>query len=598
MVLPTQFARQKKINEAQDTKDTGIGTTLGVEARTKTIFQQVQEFAQTSTDRFIIQPVVGAAEFLFPFQRPKTVEDFTNFEQAADSRAITVEIKARKDALNEESGVISNVFRIEPRGDLADLISENVLNDYINLQYHIVFSMMPDRELVNLQRQIPQAIDKANTDDVLQLNRRIGAVTLASTGDVFFNDTTIENVNEGREFAEIENAPLANLNSDLTLGAGVERDVSNRHYYNIKSLTLENVFSPSKNNPGLSQMILAKMSLIEPHGFRLVEDLRSIADRIGHKNINLGRIVYRLDIFFSGYNTESGEWIPRISLDPRRSARQDSLSYFVNITTMNAKVEAKGTNYELGLTPAGHPSFLPEEIVLEAQSIATGVKREDGGPQTFGGFIDNLSIALEKSRKTRSNSQIKRTYKFFAPDILRQAKFYAQEFLDEKGLLSKLPDGERVLHIGKDLTLMDILQAALEDMPFVQDSFLADRSNDTFLVPKILWTIRYNTVYENKAPNLNDYENITLEYIIEPYVSYKKATIENKEQAIKVVDPEAQSNRVEAMVRLGMITRIYNYIHTSENTEVKDFDLDFKMLYYTALNTSQDTPTAPELELP
>ena len=403
--------------------------------------------------------------------------------------------------------------------------------------------------------------------------------------------STIENLNEGREIASIEDAPLTNRNADLTLGAETERDISGRNYYNIKSLTLENVFAPSKNNPVQSQMIMAKMSLIEPHGFRLVEDLRRLGDRIGYDGVNLGRIVYRLDVSFSGYNTETGEWVPNISLDPRKSSQQDFLSYFVNITTMNAKVEAKGTNYELGLTPAGHTSFRPEEIVLEANSIATGAKKADGGIQTFGGFIDNLCVALDDYRRTRSNNQIKRTYRFWAPEILRQQRFYAGEFLDRKGLLSDLPGGQRVLSIGKDMSITDILQAALEDLPFVQDQFLADRNNESFLVPKIHWTVRYNTIYENKNPRLNDYDNIRLEYIIEPYVTYKKATIENREQAAKVVDPVAQTNRVEAMIRLGMIIRVYDYIHTSENTEVKDLDLDFKVLYYTAMNTSNDTPT-------
>jgi len=600
---------RKTIREAEDPRNTADP---GV-PQTKSLFQQFREVARTSKDRFIIQPVVRAAEAIFSGPAASNINTNEAKTQQIRGRAGLLgafavrraEQKVRQATLTDTGGIIpggaidasgrlprtdSSIFQIEPRGDLAEFISDNALNDYVNLQYHLVLSMMPDRDLVKLQEQIPQAIDGDNTD-ILQLNRRIGAVTIASTGDVFQNVSTIENRNEGRIFANVEDAVLANRNADLTLGANVERDISNRHYYNIKSLTLENIFSPSKNNSGQSQMILGKISLIEPHGFRLVEDLRRLADRIGYNGINLGRVVYRLDIFFSGYNTESGEWIPKISLDPRRSSQQDILSFFINITTMDAKVEAKGTNYELGLTPVGHTSFRPEEIVLEAQNIATGSKKANEGTQTFGGFLDNFEIALSKSRRTRSNSQIQRIYRFWAPDILRQQAFYTQEFLDEKGLLSALPNGERVIHIGKDMTITDILQAALEDLSFVRDSFLADRNNDTFLVPKILWTVRYNTIYENKNPSLNDYDNIRLEYIIEPYVSYKKATIENREQAARIVDPESQVNRVEAMVRLGMITRVYDYIHTSENTEVKDLSLNFKVLYYTAMNTSKDTTT-------
>ena len=586
MVFPlfSIFSQSKVPQDAKDLQDPGFSTEPSDSEKVIDLFRRGEEAAIQAVSR-VIEFVDPAPEVITkPEDKPTELRRIR--ERLAKVNLAEAEQNARPKR---------DVFRIEPRGDVSDLLPDNVLNEYINLQYHITLSMIPDRNVNKLQKQIPQASDEANSEDILQLNRRIGGVTLASTGDISHNVTAIENVNVGREFASVEDAPLlVNTNPDLTLGSNVERDVSDRHYYNIKSLTLENVFSPSKNNPGQSQMVLVKISLIEPHGFRLVEDLRRLSNLIGYKNINLGRVLYRLDISFSGYNTETGEWIPRISLDPRRSVQEDSLNYFVNITTMTAKVEAKGTNYELGLTPQGHTAYRPEEIVLEAQNIATGDKKVNGGKQTFGGFLDNLKIALEKSRKTRSSDQIKRTYSFWAPDVLREQEFYNEDFLDEKGLVSKSkePEGERVLHIGKDLTIIDIIQAALEDLPFVQDNFLADRSNDTFLVPKILWTVRYNTIYENKNVALNDYDNIRLEYIIEPYVSYKKATIENIEQARKIVDPLAQSNRVEAMLRLGMITRVYDYIHTSENTEVKDLDLNFKMLYYTAMNTNIDTPTS------
>jgi len=559
-----------------------------VTPQTKSVFEQIQNFARTTRDRFVIQPIVRTAEAIFE-ESDKSTFARTRGQQIIQERRKTKTQFIDPSSTGKTAAATSasiptgdpSVFKIEPRRDLSEFLPDNVLNDYINIQYHLVLTMLPDRDLAELQTLIPQASN--DTDDILQLNKEIGGVTIASTGDVFANETTD---------VFIPPVPQAESDPQLNPGTKVQRDVKDRNYYNIKSLTLDNVFSPSKNNPGISQMITAEMSLVEPHGFRLVEDIRRIADRIGYANINLGRVVYRLDIFFSGYNTEEGVWVPNISLDPRRSVQQDFISYFINLTTMSAKVESNGTNYTLGLTPAGHVSFRPEEIILEANSIAAGAKKADGGGvQTFGGFIDNLCVALNDYRRTRSNQQIKRTYKIWAPDILRQQKFYSGEFLDRKGLLSDLPNGQRVISIGKDMGLTDVMQAALEDLPFVQEQFLADKNNESFLVPKIHWTVRYNAIYENKNPQLNDYDNIRLEYIIEPYVTYKKATIENKEQAANVVNPIAQSNRVEAMIRLGMIARIYDYIHTSENTEVKDLDLDFKLLYYTAMNTSKDTPT-------
>ena len=90
-------------------------------------------------------------------------------------------------------------------------------------------------------------------------------------------------------------------------------------------------------------------------------------------------------------------------------------------------------------------------------------------------------------------------------------------------------------------------------------------------------------------PGLNDYEIITNQYIIEPFVTYKNTTMNNRQDVDDVTRTQSQLERVKKMIQFGMINRIYDYINTPLNHEVIDIDLGLKNFYYHTLFNPQDS---------
>ncbi len=468
-------------------------------------------------------------------------------------------------------------------------IPDNVLNDYINLQYHLILSMLPMREAVAVQVKIPLASSSQSSQTTRGFDELRGelesqtALPLASTGDVFQDDNGIDiNIRDLISIGELPS--IADRGDpDATLRRGTVR----RNYYNITNLTLENVMSPSVNNSFIADMINSKMTLVEPHGFNFHEDVRAMGDQLGYKEINAGRIIYRLDIFYSGYNQDTGEWIPFIPINVRNGTdKVKIITYYLNISKIEANVSHTGTTYSLDLVPAAHIAWRPEEMTLEAGTTITGGFGNDGKKrQTFGGFLESLSTTMNTACRERTHGQIEREYEFIAPTQLSEASFYEQTFTNQHGFLKQNRQGETVIAQGRDVDVITVLKAALKDMTYTWDLFLKE-DDQQHITPRILWSIRFNAVYEGGAHSgLYDFRKIKLQYIIEPFATFKKGTAENREDVSAQVDLESQVSRVEEMVRLGMINRVYDYIHTSKNTEVINFDINLKAFYFLSLNT-------------
>ena len=182
--------------------------------------------------------------------------------------------------------VKQNIFKVAPNDRFkklvqegGDFIPENALNGYINVQHHMVLSMMPNSELTQLQVQVPLSSQNrsagANGLDLLQRQiKSEKSVVIASTGDVFRNETVEVNPINELSAAEL----FATAEFDIATGASIssspiEKDISIRNYYNIKSLEIMNNMSPDEKNPFQSFLTTAKMTLVEPHGLQFPEDI-------------------------------------------------------------------------------------------------------------------------------------------------------------------------------------------------------------------------------------------------------------------------------------------------------------------------------------
>lgn len=451
-------------------------------------------------------------------------------------------------------------------------IPDNVLLPYVSLQYHMVWSMVPTGNLPKIQQNIPVGAGGGDAETFADLQRDIlaeGSVPFASTGDVF------------RFEREPDHFDPSSTDPRLIVGDIPWAPAKGRHYYNIESLEMDNVMAPTAQNPYINSMITGRIKIIEPHGFKWNEDARRVANDNGYSGISLGRVVWRLDIFYSGYNQDTGEWIPFVELNTRVK-RTKLITYYMNITTVDAKVTNTGTAYDMSIVPSGHSAYRPEEVVLDAGAIFTGSQSQT---QTFGGFLERVSQSMNKAVSDRTNQQVVRNYEFKAPPELLSAEFFAGEFAGKKGFISKDPNSGSFVSQGRDANVITLLEDALKDLELTWNNILK-KDDPKHLKPRIHWGIRFNVIYGSGVNvGTNDFAGITNQYIIEPFITYKHATINNRDEMAKVVEVNAQADRVKEMIRLGMINRIYNYINTSENNEVIEVDIALKNFYYHTMFT-------------
>jgi len=220
--------------------------------------------------------------------------------------------------------------------------------------------------------------------------------------------------------------------------------------------------------------------------------------------------------------------------------------------------------------------------VVDAGAVFTGSQSDT---QTFGGFLERVSQSMRKAVSDRTNQQVSRQYEFKAPPELLAAKFFSGEFASKKGFLKDDPEGGSIVTTPRDANVLTLVEDALKDLELTWNNILK-KDDPKHLKPRIHWGIRFNVIYGSEVnPGTNDYSNITNQYIIEPCVTFKQATMNNRDEMAKVVEVNAQADRVEEMLRLGMVNRIYNYLNTSENNEVIEVDIALKNFYYHTMLT-------------
>lgn len=544
-------------------------------------------------------------------------------------------------------------------GANAGLLSGNPLNDYIDVQYHVVLSVVPESATKKVQPDIiSQRTGCASYFDEMQRSvRRDGSVTLAATGETFRNSTSLVDLTrtqkrpvapteeqrtrsqqrvvglqkqisgkqeELRNFlgrnAE-ENANLsrarvlrAEINRLERMLAGatagspvmqtpeepltpVEADVSQRRYYNIKGFTLTNIMAPTSQNPLFSSLVSAQMQLAEPLGFSLHDDIRMLAKKLGYEGVHYHRMTYRLDVFFSGYDPDTGAYVPLIPIAIKQSEESGCsgvVSYYLVITNMTAKTTHTGTEYTIDLAPTGALALRPEDSVIEGTNI------EIGKDPTFGEFLKKLSTALGKAKRAQTKDGAApqgtgstRIYEFIAPEDLVQSRF---NYLQSKAIAAEHdatenPEDGTKMHFHQSDSVLNIIKKALDALPDVHDRWLANGpGNEDFSQPRLRYAVRLNTIYGEKNPQINDYRTIRYQYIIEPHYTYKDFEIVSREQALTALSLQARLRRLKEMIRLGMVQRKYSYLFTSENTEVIDLDLHFSMFYFSPL-AQDDTNT-------
>ncbi len=440
------------------------------------------------------------------------------------------------------SGNSTNIqLQVTQRTD--DSIRNNVLNNYIDVIYNISLGLVSQAASTNIQQDTSQKEDIKPSDYVI----------FASTADAKTNTT-------------------AQQSGTSYVG----------NYYNIQSLSFRSIVGHQPQNPLVAISLDGKMKLYEPYGFQLREDLIDIARQLGYSGtISPMNFVYRLEIWFSGWNPKTGEWISRIGIpnpQPNNSGNIiPSVVYYLLVTTIDAKVTPSGTFYDLSFQTHSHYAFRSEFIFLHKDTFGTKVEGKQG--ETFSAFLTNLAQKMTDQIAFDTQNKFTIIYKFTGLKPLMESTFVQYTEIDFSGGVSYNSGDGGYIVAANNIDMLTLLHQAMINLTTFR-ALLLKEDDKQFLEPTVLWNIRTNTPQVTRPDDQTNCDTqYIFEYIFEPVLTYRSRMSELPDRNA-IVEPANQASRAQNMANYGMIYRYYDYYFTSDNTEIIDLQLKYKMFYY------------------
>jgi hypothetical protein len=387
---------------------------------------------------------------------------------------------------------------------------------------------------------------------------------------------------------------------------GDARTPSSRpNMYNIQGLIFKSVVGHLPQNPMTAVMYDVVMRLYEPHGFSLREDLELIRQACGYDSrLEQSNYVYRMEIWFSGWDPQTGQWTQNIPFPLTDSINLTSVIYYVSIMTIEATVTTQGANYVISIAPMSHRTMRAESLIYRLQEnqvpkadygTATNQPNAAQPPNlvltaknaaTFGAAIKHItdSIATQIKHDTQSGTFPGLTifYNVTGPSWLMDQPLLADTNLAIKsshGSVSFDATSGQYTYAGQDVDILTVIHQIMDQIELVRR--LWTREDDPeFQYPSVTWNMRSDIEYTGHDPDIrmNGYNGYTFNYYIEPVLSFRSRTTVSDTRNDRVAT-DNQQKRVARMLDYGMLLRVYDFFFTNDNSEVIDLELKLSAYY-------------------
>lgn len=388
--------------------------------------------------------------------------------------------------------------------------------------------------------------------------------------------------------------------SDYQVFASTAESKYNRsgsqEYYNIQGLSYTSFLGHLPQNPMTAVIWDAKMQLFEPHGFALREDIEVMRKNLGYENeVEPLNYVYRMEIWFSGWDPQNGSWTQNIPFALNDDVTLTSIVYYLVITTIEAAVTAKGTEYSISMQAMPHKTMRAESLIYRMQGNSVIPQRGQslqGGSEiqygrgsaspTFGDFVANLEKSLHDQvmEDTHSGSfpGLNITYRVTGPSWLMNEEFDSTgKITIAHGGVDYNSDSGTYVYSSQDVDLLTFLYNVMDHLKIVR-TLLSRQDDLEFLQPSCLWNIRSNITPQTANNKINGYDSYIFDYYIEPVLSYRSRTTVPDDRN-KRVETQNQQQRVANMKQYGMIVRQYDFFFTNDNTEIISLDFKYRNFY-------------------
>lgn len=352
-------------------------------------------------------------------------------------------------------------------------------------------------------------------------------------------------------------ASMLKANRKVIASTGSIEDSTAAHYV-ISSLVAKSVTTLTASNPEISQVIEMNIELKEPIGFSLDYNLRRFAKEFG-LDPQPHRYIWRVDIWFSGFDPSSGSWVRNIDFGGPRNESKSKLTYFATMTTIESSITAEGTTYNITIVPHQFNAFR-EEITLVPGTELTFEKEG-----TLQDAMDKVQVYLDKWAEERGTN-FKHIIEL--PDAIKELSLYKES--GPNGGDYTIVDKEIRMVVAEPASAITIIMMILKHVPDLMSAGNINNPGLPNLSFSIFPTVDYGSAQYTQASSgsnkaYNDFVNVTVKYRVVPFFEWKSKT------------PGAQNAIGNAKKALR---RVYNYTWSGVNTEVISLDTKLSVFFY------------------
>ena len=347
--------------------------------------------------------------------------------------------------------------------------------------------------------------------------------------------------------------------------------------FGIKNLNFKTYNAPTVNNPSTATTAEASMVLLEPYTFSFDQVLSDVAADLGYEGVSSSRVIFRIDIWFSGW-AEDGQYYEKIAIsNPFSShtttgggAEDNVFTLFMHLVRVNAKVNRGNSELTLNFVPVMYTPIMAaaeylaipgDGLEFEARAnldkiLNTLEGRLNAGPGTWlvqpvndAGVPEGEGISIQKY-----NYEI-----ICPPDIGGDIVFP-----------DRAPDVESLQNTFHGQSVVNVISMLVRSTETARQG-LAPSS-----YPRVLYTVRVVADYGDSQADefLSDYKQIKIKFIIEPFYDFRFVPNTRAEAR------DAKGERLAALISSMSIRRVYWYDHFGLNTEVLRFDQDLNNFYF------------------
>lgn len=343
--------------------------------------------------------------------------------------------------------------------------------------------------------------------------------------------------------------------------------------FSINSIEIDSLVGANFKSRNISAVNI-RMQLKESFGLTLFDKLIDAAALVGAPSIYETPMF--LSLGFKGFD-ENGEIY----------SRNNEFLWYVKLVDIKPQTDITGTMYSINLIPMTDLAHREETFALREQITLSNVetvrdflmKLEDSinkSEKKFKGYVSRLGLLPEGKDffRIRLEANSKIGEKSF--DELRFRKGKKNESVAEK-------DGSLTFKLEKGWTIsriVDSMYANLED--FSEGTQPGIKTKDEAFEIQTLPRIITRTYFGNFLPDTQEFGK-SVEFIIKPFMVTRIQTGEKSDEETK---KKRSIDTVEAIKRLELLRKRYDYVFSGKNTQVLSADVDLNGLWAISMSLS------------